>query len=190
MTAPRDNWPHTAAILAGGASTRMGRPKERLALADGRSMIETVAAVAADVARSVVVLGLEDVLPGHRCIADLRAGQGPLAGIEALLASGIDDEYLVIPCDMPRIPAALLRELLVMTGAPATVLRVEGEERFRSLPARFSSSGLATVRTALDANRRAVHGVIEMLGPAIVEVPSSMLGRLVNVNTPAEFDAL
>ena len=36
-------WPHTGAVLAGGRSTRMGRPKEDVILPDGRGMAETVA---------------------------------------------------------------------------------------------------------------------------------------------------
>lgn len=185
-----DKWPHVAAVLAGGASSRMGRPKETLPLADGSSMIGQVAAVLAEVARCVVVLGSTDALPDLPRIADCRPGRGPLGGIEALLASGLDTQYLVCPCDVPRISAELLRKLLATTGAAVTVLRVEGETRFRPLPARFSAAALPAVRAALDADRLAVHAVIETLRPAVVEVDPAAHGLLANINTPADYDAL
>ena len=36
-------WPHTGAVLAGGAGRRMGRSKHDLVLPDGRTMLEVVA---------------------------------------------------------------------------------------------------------------------------------------------------
>lgn len=107
----------TGAILIGGRSTRMGTPKHAIALPDGRAMIEHVADVLRQVCPRLVVLGPDSPLPGVPAIPDLRPGLGPLAGIEALLASGLDDTYLVVPCDMPRLTAEVLQALVDGCGA-------------------------------------------------------------------------
>ncbi len=106
----------------------MGRPKHGLRLPDGRQMIEAVADALAGVCRTVVVVGgaTAETLPGVEHIADLREGQGPLGGLEALPASGRDAEYLVCPCDLPLVSAGMLRRLTCGGGSRATVFRIEG----------------------------------------------------------------
>jgi molybdopterin-guanine dinucleotide biosynthesis protein A len=164
----------------------MGRPKEDLVLDDGRTMIATIADTLASLVARVVVVGDTPALPHLDHVADLRPGVGPLAGIEALLASGIDDAYLVCPCDMPRLGPRVLETLLDpgTASAPATVLRVEGETEPRPLPARIDASVLDAVRAQLDAERRAVRRLLRTVDAAIVDVPAAWSDDLLNVNRP------
>ena len=182
-------WPHTGAVLAGGQSRRMGRPKHALRLPDGRQMIEAVADTLADVCSSVVVVAGEasETLPGVEQIADLRAGQGPLGGLEALLASGRDTEYLVCPCDLPLVSAGVLRRLTAAADAMATVLRIEGEASVEPLPARISARALDLVRSRLDRGERAVHRLMEALEPEVVLLSKAEARCLTNVNDPADY---
>ncbi len=188
-----ERWPHTGAILAGGESRRMGRPKASLPLPGGQTMIETVAETLAAVCRSVVVVGSADPVseaPSLRHLADLRPGEGPLAGIEALLASGLDTEYLVCPCDVPLVTAGLLERLTAPCGSLATVLRIGAENAFRPLPARLSAASLDRVRAQLDRHERAVHAFIQSIDPHVVDMPREAADQLLNANTPAEYEAL
>jgi molybdopterin-guanine dinucleotide biosynthesis protein A len=168
----------------------MGRPKHALRLPGGKAMIEVVAGVVADVCAQVVIVGGEDALPGVRRLDDLRPRQGPLGGIEALLASGLDTEYLVCPCDVPLITAELLRRLAVSSHAPATVFRVDGEQELQPLPARLSAGLLETVRKLLDEQRRAVHELISAVDPEVITVSRREARQLLNVNTPEDYSAL
>lgn len=174
----------TGAILMGGRSTRMGTPKHAIMLPDGRAMIEHVADVLRPVCPRQVVLGPQSPLPGVHAIPDLRQGLGPLAGIEALLVSGLDDTYLVVPCDTPRLTADVLRALLSAPPAPVAVLRLAGE--VQSLPLRVSTEALPTIRAMLDRGERAVHRLIASLPVAFVEAPPAWADHLVNINTPDE----
>ncbi len=186
-------WPHTGAILAGGESRRMGRPKASLPLAGGRTMIETVAETLGAVCRSVVIVGSADPAsegPSLRQIADLRPGQGPLAGIEALLASGLDTEFLVCPCDVPLVAAGLLARLTAPCGSLATVLRIGAENAFRPLPARLSAASLDRARAQLDRGERAVHAFIQSIDPHVVDIPREAADQLLTANTPEEYEAL
>lgn len=183
-----DRWPHTGAVLAGGAGRRMGRRKDSLPLADGRSMLTAVAAVLAETCHDVVVVG--DAETEMKRIEDLRTGQGPLGGIEALLGSGLDTDYLVCPCDLPLLTATLLRRLTAATPAIATVFHVDGEPDFRPLPARISAEALDVVRGHLDGGRRAVHDLVRALDPEVIALPRDDARALANVNTPSDYEAL
>jgi len=183
-----DRWPHTGAVLAGGAGRRMGRRKDSLPLPDGRTMLAAVAAALAETCRDVVVVGDAETVMTR--IEDLRPGQGPLGGIEALLASDLDSDYLVCPCDLPLVTAALLRRLTVVTGAVATVFHVDGEPAFWPLPARISAEALFLVRGHLDGGRRAVHDLVRALDPAVIALPRDEARALANVNTPSDYEAL
>ncbi len=183
-----DRWPHTGAVLAGGAGRRMGRRKDLLPLPDGRTMLAAVAAVLAETCRDVVVVG--DAETPMTRIEDLRPGQGPLGGIEALLASNLDTHYLVCPCDLPLVTAELLRRLIVETGAIATVFHVDGDPDFWPLPARISVGALDLVRSHLDGGRRAVHDLVRALDPEVIALPRDDARVLANVNTPSDYEAL
>jgi molybdopterin-guanine dinucleotide biosynthesis protein A len=181
-------WPHTGAVLAGGAGRRMGRPKHDLKLPDGRSMLETVAAVLGAVCARVVVVGeVETSLPR---VMDLRPDQGPLGGIEALLASGLDDQYLVCPCDVPLVTGALLMRLVETPEAAASVFRLEGDDAFVPLPARISARVLVRVRALLDAQQRAVHRLVSSIDAEVIPLASAQARQLANANTRQEYEAI
>jgi molybdopterin-guanine dinucleotide biosynthesis protein A len=181
-------WPHTGAVLAGGASRRMGRPKHDLILPDGTTMLEAVAGALGAVCPRVVVAG--DVETGFRRVADLRPDQGPLGGIEAILASGLDSQYLVCPCDMPLVTGPLLRRLTGASEASATVFRIEGEDSIRPLPARISSDLLETVRALLKEQQRAVRRFMSSIEAEEITLAPAEAAQLANVNTLQEYEAL
>lgn len=186
-------WPHTGAILAGGLSRRMGTPKQNLRITapggEEMRMIDAVASVMREVCCDVVILGECETLPDLRRIADLRTGHGPLGGIEALLASGIDSQYLICPCDTPCITADVLRALTA-NDSLATVLKCDDAASCEPLPARIGADALPTVRRLLDEGRRSVHGLMRTLNARGVVIPASFRVQLRNVNTPAEVRSL
>ncbi len=183
-----EKWPHTGAVLAGGAGRRMGRRKDSLPLPGGPTMLAVVHAVLGEVCETVVVVGdAETDLPR---IGDLRPGQGPLGGIEALLASGDDTQYLVCTCDLPLVTPRLLRRLTVTTARVATVFQVEGEADFWPMPVRVSVQALDALRSNLDEGRRAVHDLVRELSPEVIAVSREEAAVLANVNTPDDYERL
>ena len=171
----------TGAILSGGMSRRMGVPKAGLLLPDGRSMIETVRDTLRALCNDVVLLGGSFGLEGHRVLEDARADTGPLAGIEVLLASGIDDRYLVVPCDMPQFKPATARRLLDVTDARSSF--VAGHP----LPCMVEASLHADLVDAIDDGVRAVRAWHERIGSVQIELEGGMDE---DVDTPGEFKAL
>jgi molybdopterin-guanine dinucleotide biosynthesis protein A len=181
-------WPHTGVVLAGGASRRMGRPKHELKLPDGRTMLEVVVGVLREVCARVVVTG--DIETDFQRVADLRPDQGPLGGIEAILASGLDTQYLVCPCDVPLVTGPLLQRLTGPADGGATVFQTEGEDSFRPLPARISGDLLETVAALLDEQKRAVRRLLGSIGTTVITLGPGESRLLANVNTLQEYEAI
>lgn len=180
-------WPHTGAILCGGSSSRMGAPKHDLKLPGGRTMILTVTDTVEEVCQRIVILGPDAILPDLPHVHDLRSDQGPLAGIEALLSSGLDEQYLVVPCDVPLITAELLRRLTIDTDSLATVFQVEGSDTLESLPLRISSMAHTAASSHLDAGSRAVHRLLNDMTRQEVMLSAPEARALRNINTPEAF---
>ena len=110
----------TAAILAGGAATRLaGRDKglERLA---GKPLIAHVVDVLRGQAGTLLICAnrnSERYAEFAAVVADTDAGfRGPLAGIAAALAACKTDWLLTMPVDCPRPPVDLASRLRVRAG--------------------------------------------------------------------------
>jgi molybdopterin-guanine dinucleotide biosynthesis protein A len=186
---PSKRWPHVGAILIGGRSVRMGVPKHTIVLSDGCTMLQRVAAILNEVCRKVVIVGRVTPMDiaEYEIVADARpAGTGPLAGIEAVLTSGLDSEYLIMPCDMPLISVELLRMLTRASQSMATIVQLENREEPESLPARVSAFALPTVRTLLDSGQRAVWALMKSLPAEVVRIDQRFSRSLSNINTPAD----
>lgn len=166
----------------------MGVDKSQLLLPSGKTMIETVIDVIDSLCRRVVVVGGT----GHHreTIADLRRGSGPLAGIEALLASGLDEHYLICPVDIPFINADLLGRLIVASESDASIFEFERGSKVQSLPLRISAGALPVVSSALDSGIRGIHNVLAELTVTRVSISSEESTALVNVNTPEDYASI
>jgi molybdopterin-guanine dinucleotide biosynthesis protein A len=106
----------TAIILAGGRATRMQGEKP-LRLLKGRTLLEHSLDLVAPLADEVLVAsGARELETPTGCkpVKDAPefAGQGPLAGILAGLEAAAHAHALVLACDLPNLPTALLKSLL------------------------------------------------------------------------------
>jgi len=113
-----DQTPVNGAVLIGGKSSRMGRPKHLFSDESGQSWLERLLHRFEPFVSGLFVSGAGS-LPASisargdiERIDDLRAIQGPLAGVGALLAHAPYHSWLVCACDMPDISADAIRWLL------------------------------------------------------------------------------
>lgn len=179
------DWPHTAALLAGGASRRMGRRKDHLVTGDGRTMIECVAAAAREVTSRLVVVGPEDALPGTAVVEEPER-IGPLGAVAALLASGIDTRYLVLPCDLPDVTGALLQELCA-TPNPVAAFTVDGESGPRPMPLLIDVAVHETCTALLAAGERSLRSLLAAVDVAPIALDAHRAKHeLRNVNEPSD----
>jgi len=182
----------------------MGEPKERLPLPNGRTFLENALDLLSRLTDMQVVAGGEPSTtegvrmrksplthpfkPPFLHIMDLRPGEGPLAGIEAALATGFGGGYLVIACDQPKLSAALLNRLLNEDADRIHAFEAEGS--VIPLPVYVPQSALPAVRKAMNDGVRSLRQFIKPNNPYLVELPLNELSLLQSVNTPEEYQNL
>ncbi|MDP6600780.1 MAG: molybdenum cofactor guanylyltransferase [Phycisphaerales bacterium] len=178
----------TAAVLMGGQSRRMGHPKHAVALRNGRTMLDTVAEVAAKVADDVVLLG--PPVDGYRSIADHRPGEGPVAGIESLLRSHCSTRCLILACDMPRLTPEGLAPILIPHITPVVVFSTPGSDTISPLPMVIRRDAAEAVTEYLDAGGRSIRGLLEQVPHSAIPLDPERADQIQSVNTPGDLSSL
>jgi molybdopterin-guanine dinucleotide biosynthesis protein A len=174
----------------------MGQNKALLVF-HGRTLIEIAAGVVRDVAGNITIVGPPEIYSrfGLPVVPDLRAGVGPLAGIESALtrvasSAGPADWALVVACDMPRLDRSILHQILDQAAAHPEALAVlpeSAEGRVEPLCAAYHRNALPFVRDALDAGIRKVTSAFPKDRLCCIRIPSNEAFQ--NLNTPEEWSA-
>lgn len=180
----------SAAVLAGGKSTRMGRDKALLELSGRplvRHVIDRLGAISHDVFLVTKRAHELDGLP-VRVVSDDLDAHTPLAGIARALHAAAHQHVFVCACDMPFVSPSLVRLLADrVTGYDAAVPLRDG--RPEPLHAVWSCDAVPTLDAALRAGERAVHRVLDTLHVAWIDEDTwaevdPMGLSFQNVNTP------
>jgi len=178
----------TAIVLAGGAGTRLGRPKAAAALAGRPLIAHVLAAARAGGLEPIVVAKADSALPPLDCriVIEPAAPRHPLCGIIAGLEATRDEGAVVCATDMPFVTGGLLRwladldePLAVITGQP--------------LPARYGRAIVPALRLAL-AKDESLRALARRLATRHLDIGElAMFGDprrlLANINTAAELAA-
>lgn len=186
-----------AAILVGGQSRRMGRDKATLRLGGQTVLERLVASVTAAVDGPLALVGragelarLDGLAPGAERVCDRDdRPRSALAGIEAALVWSRRPRVLLLACDLPLVPVAVLRALVAPTEAD--IVAVPGGRRLEPLLAVYRRALASAVTALLDAGRMRADGIQEAVDaralPAAVlreADPDGLAG--LNMNTPAD----
>jgi molybdopterin-guanine dinucleotide biosynthesis protein A len=158
-----------AAVLAGGASRRMGRDKATMPV-DGVELAATVLAAAARVAAPVVLVAPEGH-PARRLAAPVVAdpAQGPLAALAAALEALAAAEVLVLAGDHPGLRVELLAHLVALAPRGEAVACRRGP-RLEPLVAVYRRApALAAARRALPGG--SLVGLLAELRTVALEEP-------------------
>ncbi len=152
----------TGILLAGGASTRFGSPKE-LAAFDGETLGDRAWRLLGEACDERIRVGAGD-----------DPGTGPVAAIAAGLRQASHEIAVVIPVDMPRLTVAALHEL-------AAACRDATVAQDGPLPCAIARRTLP----AFNTDERRLRAVLAGLDTAEIELDASLL---LNVNTPADVE--
>jgi len=183
-----------AVVLAAGRSTRMGGPNKLLAEIGGRSLVRIAVeqALASRAKPVIVVTGhererVEAALKGlpvqfvHNPDFAVGLGGSVRTGIAAVPAAA--DGAIVCLGDMPQVDAALIDRLIAgfapEQGALAVVPTIEGQRGNPVLWSRRFFPDLMAIEGDVGARN-----LINRYGEAVVEVPVTGKGALVDVDTP------
>jgi molybdopterin-guanine dinucleotide biosynthesis protein A len=171
-------------VLAGGAGRRIAGDKAIVELA-GRALVTYPVAVLRLVCDDVVVVVKRDtVLPDLTGEADVWVEpdepRHPLVGVRHALRTAGQRDVLVLACDMPCVPEALLRALVEATTGAGAVARAGGI--VQPLCACYTALALPGL-THFDPTARATD-VVEGLGVALVDWDDE--DALLSVNAPED----
>ena len=179
---------HAGFVLVGGASTRMGRDKALLPFRN-TVLADHVASQVEAAADSATLVGDPEQYAhlGRPVIPDLRAGRGPLGGIEAALAASAADWNLIVACDMPGISVPVLIALLeeAIHSESDCVLPQSGSRLPEPLCAVYHRRCLPAIVCALDKNLNKVTDSLSELRVKHWKAPET--GWDNNLNTPEDW---
>lgn len=184
----------------------MGRPKAGIILSNGLTMIEHVYHALSQVCTNVVLVGHFQGVPSSLAhvlqIKDNLEGRGPLGGLEALLGSGLDSEYLISPCDLGLVNNKVF-ELLIRDQVIPPVILAHPEYDLNNmrgqaltnlidqpLIGRYSASMLPLVRRQIDRNELAMHRFIQLFAVTRVIIPKYLRKATTDADTPHDLNRL
>ena len=170
-----------AAVLAGGAATRLGGAKATVELV-GRPLISYPLAGLAEAGIETVVVAKADTeLPatlGVPVLTEPPEPRHPLLGVVTALDHARGRPVLACACDLPLLPAVLL-ERLAAARPPAAV----GDgRRLHPTLALYPGDSLAALRRAV-ADERPATEALAALEPAVIDASER---ETFNVNTPED----
>lgn len=194
----------TAAILAGGQSSRMGTDKAFVTL-DDRSLIQHMLDRLAqvDAVRDTILIANRPDDYAHLelpTFTDRIPGKGTLGGIYTALVASQRDYVLVLACDMPLISPALLTYMAALCDSGAQsdsppydviVPRVDGYPQ--GVHAIYSARCIPPIAEDVTAGRLKVIGFYDQVRVRYLDktdyAPYDPHGHsFFNVNTPDDLD--
>ncbi len=199
MNGSHDVLPLTAAVLAGGRSSRMGSDKALLPLGGTPLLIRALGTVTEVCAHVMVVvadagmLKSLDLPDGVEVVVDEVPGLGPSGALASALAAAEDEWVFVVAADMPFVHPDVIRMLWGMrSDVQAVVPRVpEGAEPLLAL---YSRECLHALREMLAAGRRRPVALLESatvrwVDADVLRTLDPDLLTLLNINTPDDLAA-
>ena len=160
-----------AAVLAGGASRRMGRPKAELPYGAGTLLEFQVRRLAELFEEVIVVVKAAPSTPvgPARVVLDGVAEHAAIHGLVRALEA-VADRVFVLGVDLPAVTPALLRllaERSLSTEAPAVVPRADG--RLQPLCAVWRRAALPVAIGRTASGELSLQGLAEEIGAQVVE---------------------
>lgn len=186
------------AVLCGGKSSRMGKPKCWLPLGNDVLLAKVVREVQVVCSPVVVVAAKgQEIPPLARDVEVLRdevEGKGPLAGLIVALkkmASKVDAVFLA-SCDVPFLEETTIRFLVAkLENHRALVPRVGGF--YHPLLAIYRVELLQELVEMLQKDRLRMQSIVEIAGAMVLEEKEFAkdglsLRAFRNINTPQEYE--
>jgi molybdenum cofactor cytidylyltransferase len=184
-------------ILAAGASTRMGRPKQLLEY-KGRSLIQHAVEVAtASVCHPIiVVLGANAELIKPEIVASLETIENPFwhQGISTSIRMGIEtlnkrdskaEAAILMLCDQPFVSPSLIERLIEVYRTTSAPIVASEYERVLGVPALFDRT-LFPQLTQLNSDAGA-RQIIKKFVKQVARVPFPQ--GIIDIDTPQDYSS-
>ena len=182
----------TAAVLAGGGSTRFGSDKA-LAMLPGedRTFLDRAVSLARAVSGEVLIVAPENReyrSTGARIFPDLFPGEGPAGGVLTALRAATTEWLLVLSCDQPFVEVRDLEILLDAAKAASASAYRSTLGRFHPLPCVLRVAPCRPIaEEAFAEGCRSLKQLLTRLGVTTVSIEEAMNERrLFDIDSPAD----
>lgn len=180
--------PITGIILSGGTSRRMGSDKALMQLHDKPFLYWISEALRPLVTSILVVSNKESHKPyGDQMVADLQPDQGPLMGIYSGLKASTTDLNLIVSCDLPRVSASLLANLVDRWNESSPLITYQtahGTSPILGLMDKTICEPLAN--QLLEQGERRYQSLLDGIAAQTLPVSADQQVLLEDVNTPQQ----
>ncbi len=181
------------AVLIGGRSRRMGRPKSTLIL-DGRSFAARIAEALSSVVDDCFFVGqgeLANDVPSLPRLADVPGVEGPLGGLLGARRHRPDSGWLIAACDLPLLSAAAARWLASLRAPDRIALLPRlGPDRVEPLFALYEERAGTILEELAASGVRSLQGLAQAAGVFTPTPPPELQAAWRNINTEDELRGL
>ncbi len=186
--------PFTAALIAGGKSSRMGADKRFLDIGGKplwQHQLETLQKL--DPAELLISAEANAAWPpGVRIVEDPLPDQGPLGALHAVLSAASCDRVLVLAVDLPMMTAAFLTTFLDETASIGVV--PQRADFFEPLAAVYPRKCAGLVAESLRSGDLSLQSFVRK-GMATrliksLKIDDGQVPLFSNINTPEDLNAL
>ena len=180
-------------ILAGGSSSRMGRDKAQLRIAE-QTFSERIAAELLEFTDKVTMIGGATVPANLSSAKDVFNGIGALGGLHGALSACQADWALVVACDLPFVTSELFEKLAANRAQSEAVVPVQEDGRPQPLCAMYKKSPCLVVATSLiEGGKRRPLDLLDRVKTkwipfAELKPLNHAVKFFVNINTPEDYD--
>jgi len=188
-----DRGPVAAAILAGGQARRLGGASKASLEIGGRRIFDRQYDLLHQLTSTVFIVGGTTgpwTEYGLTVVPDAMPGTGTLGGIYTAILASPCERTLVVGCDMPFLPAGLLRRMLALDDADLVI--PHGAKGYEPLCAVYGKACAGDIRDRLA--RGALEAAVLPDGVRVVEIGPAEIAAydpeglmFVNVNTPHDY---
>ena len=181
------------AVLIGGGSSRMGRPKTMLKVGE-HFLLERITAAARAVTNEVLLVGdsaLPQPLHGMKKLPDVTGVDGPLAGILSALRWRPDARWIFLACDTPFVTPDALRWLLgqAQPGVWAVLPHLDDPEIREPVIALYEPPAAVLLERGASRGERSVQRILVDHKIQSPRIPAELRDAWSNINTPGDWDA-
>ena len=167
----------------------MGREKGGIVHPDGRTMVRRAVDLLKEAGCEKVVVALregQDLSEDVEDVEDVRdAGGGALGGIVAGMKTGVEEDWLVVACDLPRLKVGVLRDLL---GFDDDFVVYERNGRLEPLCGFYGKNAFEILTKSMEVGEWGLQKILRANGVKIVELED--FNALENANTPEDWERL
>ena len=181
----------TAAILAGGKSSRMGFDKQLLMEDDRRILERVIETLKQEFSDIIIVTARPELYAGMgvRLFRDEYQGKGPLAGVHAALHHARSRYVYLLACDMPVVSLEFIRHMKAsIQNSGADICACKVNDRMEPFNTFYSRNLLPDVTHRLDTGNSSLFRFIYANNACVIDQEDAArfdeeLRMFTNINT-------